>query len=390
MKTLSIFGATGSVGSTTLAVVAAARDRFQVDVVSADKNVQGLAKIARDFRAAVAVIGDASVADELTAALADTDTVVLAGRDGLIQAANRPVDCMMSAIVGFAGLEISLAGAEHAKVLALANKESLVCAGPLLRETCAKHGTKLLPVDSEHSAIFQCLVGEDPSHIERVILTASGGPFRHTSREQMRTATPSIAADHPNWDMGQRISIDSASMFNKAMEVIEAKELFDLKPNQIEVIIHPQSIVHSMVGFTDGSIKAQMGPADMTGAVGYALNYPDRAALAQDRLDFTTLGTLDFEPVDAARFPAIDLAFRAMRAGGFAGAVFNAAKEQALDLFLAQKIGFLDMAGHVEAALSHYMDSQTPAEVTLGALKRVDQDTRDFVVALDVSGGVHV
>ena len=236
-------------------------------------------------------------------------------------------------------------------MLALANKESMVCAGELLKRTCAAHGTRLIPVDSEHSAIFQALQGERIAEVERIILTASGGPFRDWSVKRMTTATPSQAKAHPNWDMGERISIDSATMFNKALEVIEAHALFDVNPERIEVLVHPQSIVHSMVGFRDGSIIAQLGPSDMRGAIGYALNWPERRSLPVERLDFAAIGRLDFTPADPERFPALRLAREVLTLGGLAGAVFNAAKEAALDAFLAGAIGFLDMAVLVEHVL---------------------------------------
>ncbi|MCL4139981.1 UNVERIFIED_CONTAM: hypothetical protein GTU68_027245 [Idotea baltica] len=285
----------------------------------------------------------------------------------------------MSAIVGFAGFEISMICAKHCDTLALANKESLVCGGPLLRMVCAEHDTRLIPVDSEHSAIFQCLNGEDMASVERVIITASGGPFRNFSYKEMQNVDPAQAAAHPNWAMGQRISIDSASMFNKAMEVIEAKELFDLEPAQIEVLVHPQSIIHSIVGFHDGNMIAHMGPADMAGAIGYALNWPERAPLGQHRLNATDLISLEFNELDDNRFPAVMLAHRAMGMDGLSGAVFNAAKEMALDLFLAQRIGFLDMARLVERALDYYITSDWPTDMTLMNIQAVDEYTRAYV-----------
>jgi 1-deoxy-D-xylulose-5-phosphate reductoisomerase len=257
----------------------------------------------------------------------------------------------MSAIVGAAGLAPSLRVAGHGGVLALANKESLVCAGDLLKRTCAAYGTRLIPVDSEHSAIFQAMQGERAETVERLILTASGGPFRDWSARRMGSATPAEARAHPNWDMGERISIDSATMFNKALEIIEARALFDVNPDRIEVLVHPQSIVHSMVGFRDGSLIAQLGPSDMRGAIGYALNWPERRALPVERLDLAAIGRLDFAPPDPERFPALRLARDVLALGGLAGTVFNAAKEAALDAFLARRIGFLDMAVLVEHVL---------------------------------------
>jgi 1-deoxy-D-xylulose-5-phosphate reductoisomerase len=310
-----------------------------------------LAEQARALDAAIAVTADPVRLGELRAALAGSRTVAAAGPEALADAAGEEVDWAMSAIVGAAGLAPSLRAAASARVLALANKESLVCAGDLLRATCARHDTTLLPVDSEHSAIFQALRGEDAEALERIILTASGGPFRDWDAARMAAATPAQARAHPNWDMGERISIDSATMFNKALEVIETKALFGVDPDRIEVLIHPQSVIHSMVGFRDGSIVGQLGPSDMRGAIGFALNWPERRPLPVARLDFAAIGRLDFAAADHDRFPALRLAREVMALGGLAGAVFNGAKEAALDGFIHNRIGFLDMARLVEHVL---------------------------------------
>lgn len=351
MRRVSVFGATGSVGQNTIDLIARRPDDFDVVAISGGANVALLAAQAKLLRADLAVIARDDLLSDLQDALAGTGIKAAAGRAALLDAAAIPVDWAMSAVVGFAGLEISLAIAKNTRTLALANKESLVCGGALLQKVCADHQTRLLPVDSEHSAIFQCIAGADKL-VERVILTASGGPFLKSSLAAMEQATPEQAVAHPNWDMGQRISIDSASMFNKAMEVLETHALFDVKPDQIEVIIHPQSIVHSMVGFTDGAIMAHLGPADMRGPIGFALNWPERADLPVERLDFGALGALSFQHPDPAQFPALGLAEQTMQMGGLAGAAFNAAKEAALDLFLARQIGFLDMARVVQAVLA--------------------------------------
>nr|WP_325250426.1 1-deoxy-D-xylulose-5-phosphate reductoisomerase [Amylibacter sp.] len=351
MRRVSVFGATGSVGQNTIDLIARRPDDFDVVAISGGANVALLAAQAKLLRADLAVIARDDLLSDLQDALAGTGIKAAAGRVALLDAAAIPVDWAMSAVVGFAGLEISLAIAKNTRTLALANKESLVCGGALLQKVCADHQTRLLPVDSEHSAIFQCIAGADKL-VERVILTASGGPFLKSSLAAMEQATPEQAVAHPNWDMGQRISIDSASMFNKAMEVLETHALFDVKPDQIEVIIHPQSIVHSMVGFTDGAIMAHLGPADMRGPIGFALNWPERADLPVERLDFGALGALSFQHPDPAQFPALGLAEQTMQMGGLAGAAFNAAKEAALDLFLARQIGFLDMARVVQAVLA--------------------------------------
>jgi len=284
----------------------------------------------------------------------------------------------MSAIVGAAGLVPGLRSLRHGGTLALANKESLVCAGALMMAEAARHGARILPVDSEHSAIFQALQGEDRARAERVIITASGGPFRDWTAAQLAAATPEQAAAHPNWDMGQRISIDSASLFNKALEMIEAREFFGFAPEQIEVLVHPQSIVHALVGFADGGLMAHLGPADMRHAIGYALSWPDRAALPVERLDLARIGQLEFRAPDEMRFPAVRLAREVMAQGGLAGAAFNAAKEAALDAFLAGEIRFPDMAGCVEAVLGQLdaAGNLTSATIDLDKVQAVDHLAR--------------
>lgn len=352
-RRVSVFGATGSIGCNTVALLQAqgGADAYDVVVLTGARNAQLLARQALALRARRAVVADAAHLPELRAALAGSGIRAEGGREAILAAADATVDWSMMAIVGAAGLAPSLRLARHGGVLALANKESLVCAGPLLQATCATHGTRLIPVDSEHSAIFQALRGEAAEAVDRLILTASGGPFRDWPLERMAAVTPAEARAHPKWDMGLRISIDSATMFNKALEMLEAQVLFGVAPAQIEVVVHPQSIVHSMVGFRDGSILAQMGPPDMCGAIGFALNWPDRRALPVERLDFARLGRLDFQAADPERFPALRLARAAMERGGLAGAVLNAAKEAALDAFLENAIGFLDMARAVEHVL---------------------------------------
>lgn len=372
MRRISIFGATGSVGQNTVSIIKNNLKDFDVHAVTGGQNVEKLAQIAIALNANVAVISDTALLDELSARLKGTSIAAFAGRDALMTAAADPVDWSMSALVGFAGLELSLEMAKHGQTLALANKESLVCGGALLRETCRQSGTTLLPVDSEHSAIFQVLNGENIKNVERVIITASGGPFLHSDRQEMAEASPEQASAHPNWSMGKRISIDSASMFNKAMEIIETKEIFDISQDKIEVVVHPQSIIHSMVGFRDGSIIAHMGAADMRFAIGYALYWPDRADVGIERLDFSKLSQLDFSPVDLDRFPAISIAYDVMKRGGLAGAVFNAAKEQSLDLFLEGKIGFLDMANLVAQTVK-----------SIDKLGDCDADTMDKIAKAD-------
>lgn len=349
-RSVSVFGATGSIGRNTLELLhyQGGAENYDVVALSGAGNVDLLAQQARKARARLAVTARPECYRALKDNLAGTGIEVAAGTEALAEAASRPVDWAMSAIVGVAGLVPTLQLVRHGGVVALANKESMVAAGELVRAECARAGTRLIPTDSEHSAIFQAMQGQEA---DRIILTASGGPFRDWSREQMATVTPEMAKAHPNWAMGDRISVDSASMFNKALEMIEARTLFDARPDQIEVVIHPQSIIHSMVGFRDGAILAQMGPPDMRGAIGYALNWPQRRQLPVEKLDLVALARLDFEAPDPARFPALRLARQVLEAGGLSGAAFNAAKEAALDLFLQGRAGFLEMADLVEQVL---------------------------------------
>ena len=349
-RRISIFGVTGSIGESTVDLLQRTQG-YQVVALSGGRNVVRLAELARTLRAEVAVVADAALLPDLRAALAGSGVEAAAGPDAIIEAALRPADWVMSAIVGAAGLAPGLAALTTGATLALANKESLVTAGPLMLATAAQHGARILPVDSEHSAIFQALAGEDMTAVERIILTASGGALRDWPLEKLASATLQDASAHPNWAMGQRITIDSASMFNKALEVIEAKEFFGVLPSQIEVIIHPESIIHSAVGFHDGAVMAHLGAPDMRHAIGYALNWPARDPLPVARLDFAALGKLTFRAPDLARYPALRLAQEVMQAGGMAGAVFNAAKEVALDQFIAGQIGFMQMAHLVNATL---------------------------------------
>lgn len=353
MRRISILGATGSIGESTFDLLTQA-DAAPVQVVAltGGRNVARLAQMARQLRAEVAVIADDALLPALRDALAGSGVQAAAGGTAIVEAAARPADWVMSAIVGAAGLAPGMAALATGATLALANKESLVTAGPLLMATAAAHGARILPVDSEHSAIFQALAGEDLSAVERIILTASGGALRDWPLERLARATLQETLAHPNWSMGQRITIDSASMFNKALEVIEAREFFGVRPDQIEVVIHPESIIHSAVGFHDGAVMAHLGAPDMRHAIGYALNWPRRQPLPVARLDFASLGRLTFRAPDLARYPALRLAGEVMATGGLAGCIFNAAKEVALDAFIAGQIGFLDMAGLVEATLA--------------------------------------
>ncbi len=351
-RRISILGVTGSIGASTVSVIESlGREAFEVVAVTGNANIGRLAEVARRLGAEVAVTADEPRLGELRAALAGSGIEAGAGEAALVEAAGRPADWVMSAIVGAAGLRPTLAAARSGATIALANKECLVAAGPVFMAEMRRSGATLLPVDSEHNAIFQLTAAERGCPIERLILTASGGPFRDRSLAEMARATVAEAVAHPNWSMGARISVDSATMFNKALEMIEARHLFGVDPGRIEVLVHPQSIVHSMVGFRDGSILAHLGPPDMRVAIGYALGWPERPELPVERLDFARLGRLDFEAPDPRRFPALELARRAMARGGVAPCVMNAAREVALDAFLAGEIGFLDMAELVAAAM---------------------------------------
>jgi 1-deoxy-D-xylulose-5-phosphate reductoisomerase len=354
MRRVSIFGATGSIGVNTVDLIArqGGAGAYQVVALTGGRNVALLAEQARALRAGLAVTAFPDRLGELRAALAGSGTEAAAGPQALLEAADRPADWVMSAIVGAAGLAPGFRALRHGGTLALANKESLVTAGPLLLAEASRHGATILPVDSEHSGVFQALAGEDIASVERIIITASGGPFRDWPAERLARATVAEAAAHPNWSMGRRISIDSATLFNKAMELIETREFFGIDPDRIEILVHPQSIVHALVGFNDGGLIAHLGPADMRHAIGYALNWPARRETPVARLDLAELGTLTFEPPDPVRFPALRLAREVMARRGLAGAAFNAAKEVALDNFLAGRLGFAAMAGVVEDTLA--------------------------------------
>jgi len=383
-RRISIFGVTGSIGESTVDLVQRTQGH-QVVALSGGRNVARLAELARSLRAEVAVVADEALLPDLRAALAGSGVAAAAGPAAIVEAAQRPADWVMSAIVGAAGLAPGLAALTTGATLALANKESLVTAGPLMLATAARHGARILPVDSEHSAIFQALAGEDMAAVDRIILTASGGALRDWPMEKLASATLQDASAHPNWAMGQRITIDSASMFNKALEVIEAKEFFGLTPDKIEVIIHPESIIHSAVGFHDGAVMAHLGAPDMRHAIGYALNWPKRQPLPVARLDFAALGKLTFRAPDLVRYPALRLAQEVMQAGGMAGAVFNAAKEVALDHFIAGQIGFLQMSHLVESVLGRLLADPRLGQVatSLDDVLQIDHLARG--VARDVA-----
>lgn len=377
-KRISIFGATGSIGQNTIDLIARAPEAYEVVALTGAGNIAQLAADARRLGAQLAVTAYEDRLDDLRAALDGSGVEAAAGSQALEEAACRPADWVMSAIVGAAGLAPGLRALEQGATLALANKESLVCAGALVLETARKHNAQLLPVDSEHSAVFQALIGEDMDAVERVIITASGGAFRDWPLEDLPNATLAEASAHPNWDMGQRITIDSASMFNKALELIETREYFGVTPEQIEVIIHPESMIHALVGFRDGALMAHVGPPDMRHAIGFALHHPKRQDLPVERLDLAKLGQFTFRAPCETRWPALRLAREVMARGGLAGAVFNAAKETALDGFIEGRIGFTRMAGVVEQVLSMEaaLEGLIDASMTLDNVVRVDHLAR--------------
>jgi len=351
-RKVSILGATGSIGQNTIDLIQRDPDAYDVVALTGAGNIAQLAADAMALDAEIAVTAHDHLLGDLRDALAGSRVEAAAGSQAITECASRPSDWIMSAIVGAAGLAPGLAAAAQGSTLALANKESLVCAGQLMLQTVAGSGAQILPVDSEHSAIFQALIGEDIAAVERVIITASGGAFRDWPIDKLAEATLDQASSHPNWDMGQRITIDSASMFNKAMEVIETKEFFDVRADQIEVLVHPQSMIHALVGFVDGALMAHVGPPDMRHAIGFAMHHPTRAKLPVERLDLAAIGQFEFRHPDDRRWPALSLARQTMAAGGMTGAVFNAAKETALDGFIAGQINFVQMAEIVEQTLN--------------------------------------
>ncbi|MEQ9673355.1 MAG: 1-deoxy-D-xylulose-5-phosphate reductoisomerase [Roseovarius indicus] len=378
MKRISILGSTGSIGQNTIDLVRRDPAAFQVVALTGGQNIDQLARDAKELKAEVAVTADDARLDDLRTALKGTKIEAAAGAEALVEAAQRPAHWVMSAIVGSAGLRPGLAALEQGATLALANKESLVAAGPLVMKTARTNGARILPVDSEHSAIFQALRGEDSAAVTRIIITASGGAFRDWPLEDLERATPEQAATHPNWDMGQRITIDSASMFNKALEIIEAREFFGFAPNQIEVLIHPESLVHAMVAYCDGGIIAHVGPHDMRHAIGHAMYWPERYPLPVEQLNLAAVGQLNFHEPDLRRYPVLRLAREVMDERGFSGAIFNAAKERALDHFIAGHIGFCDMCDIVEEVLARLSseDSLNSAGFTLETVLEADQLAR--------------
>jgi 1-deoxy-D-xylulose-5-phosphate reductoisomerase len=350
-RRVSILGSTGSVGCNTVSLVEAEPERYAVEALTAHRNAELLADQARRLKARFAVVAEESQYRALKTALAGTGIEAAAGPDAIIEAAARPSDWVMGAIVGAAGLPPILAAVRRGALVGLANKEALVCAGALITAEAKKYGARFLPVDSEHNAIFQVFDEARRHAIERIVLTASGGPFRERTRAEMERATPEQAVAHPNWRMGAKISVDSATLMNKGLEVIEAHHLFDLPSERIDVIVHPQSVVHGMVCYTDGSMLAQMGSPDMRTPIASALGWPDRIPAPTARLDLAALARLTFEAPDPVRFPALRLARQALVEGGTAPTVLNAANEIAVAAFLQRQIGFLEIASTVERTL---------------------------------------
>ena len=351
-KRLAILGSTGSIGTQALEVVLEQKDRFEIEVLTAHRNADLLIEQAIAHQPNVVVIGEESLYNKVFAALDAHHIKVYAGAEALSQVVQmETVDLVLTALVGYAGLIPTLAAIDAGKNIALANKETMVVAGDLVTQRAKEKGVNIYPVDSEHSAIFQCLTGEFQNPIEKIILTASGGPFRGMNREDLLKVTKAQALKHPNWEMGAKITIDSASMMNKGLEVIEAKWLFGLKPDQIEVIVHPQSIVHSLVQFKDGSMKAQLGLPDMKLPIQYAMAYPERLANNFERFNFMDYPNLSFEQPDLKTFRNLQLAFDAMHRGGNAACILNAANEIVVDAFLKEKVGFLQMSDLIEDTL---------------------------------------
>src|SRR5450631_1136328 len=373
-RSVTLLGATGSIGASTIDLIKREPGRYRVEAVTANKNAAALAVLARELRARFAAVGDPAAYGELNDALAGTGIAVAAGEDALIEAAQRPAQWVIAAITGAAGLKATLAAAERGVMVAVANKECLVCAGGLFMRRAAAAGATVLPVDSEHNALFQAMSAGRRQDVRRVILTASGGPFRTKTAAEIRAATPEQALRHPNWSMGPKVTIDSATLMNKGLEVIEAYHLFALKPEEIDVLVHPQSIIHGMVEFRDGSLIAQLGSPDMRIPIAHCLAWPDeRLAGPAPRLDLARASTLTFEEPDLARFPALRLARAALETGGGAATVLNAANEVAVAAFLANSLGFTGIAALVEATLE---------AAVAGDLTR-EPETVDEAIAID-------
>ncbi len=373
VRSISILGATGSIGASTLDLVRRNRDQFRVVALTANCQVKELAALAREFSAELAVIADEGCLPDLRLELSGSQSEAAGGQAALVEAASRGADITVAAIVGCAGLAPTMAAIEQGKVIALANKEALVSAGDVMTAAVARHGATLLPVDSEHNAIFQCLQGNDPAHVRTITLTASGGPFRDWAYERMAGATPAEAVKHPNWSMGAKISVDSATMMNKGLEFIEAFHLFPVGVDKLRILIHPQSIVHSMVEYRDGSTLAQLGPSDMRVPIASALAWPARMDTPCARLDLAEIGELTFRKPDEQRFPATRVAREAVMGGGAAPAVLNAANEVAVAAFLSGQIAFTRIVQCAEDVLARNLP---PPPQSLDDVMAVDKEAR--------------
>ena len=379
MRKLSVFGATGTIGDNTFDLVGRYPDKFEIEVLTAHENVEKLAALARVHKPSLVVVSDPECRPSLASALSGLPIKVEAGAQALVDAACVPVDLVVMGIVGFAALGPSLAAVRYADAVALANKECLVVSGAMLMETAARHATQLLPVDSEHNGVFQLLDGRDGDTPSKIVLTASGGPFRDMSLDDMTQVTPDMAIAHPNWAMGAKISVDSATMMNKGLELIEARVLFDVVPEMLDVVVHPQSIVHALVHFRDGSVLAHMATPDMRVPLAYCLGFPERIDHGGTALDLASLGALNFEPIERSRFPCLVHAEHAMHAGGIYPTVLNAANEVAVSGFLSGKFKFTDIAETVAHALDAEAELVAPFDpTTLAGLEACDKKTRHF------------
>lgn len=373
MRTVTVLGSTGSIGCSTVDLLEQACDQFRVRALVGGSNAARLAEQAKSLKAELAVVADEKAFEELRTLLAGSGTEVACGREAVIAAAGLPADWTMAAITGAAGLEPTLAAVRNGKSIALANKEALVCAGDVMLRAVAEAGATLLPVDSEHNAVAQAMADKQRDQVAKIILTASGGPFRKSSVEEMEAATPAQALKHPTWSMGAKISIDSATMFNKGLEIIEAARIFDLPEDRIDVLVHPQSVVHGLVQYTDGSLIAQMGSADMRIPIAHTLTWPKRMSTTSTHLDLAAFAALEFSAPDVVRFPALRLAREALRSGGAAPAILSAANEIAVEAFLKEQIGFLDIARVVEKTM---MALGAPPADTLEAVLHWDAEAR--------------
>lgn len=377
MKRIAILGSTGSIGTQTLEIVRNNAEELEVEALAANSNVALMEKQIREFHPRTAVMWSREAAEELRLRVADCQVQVLQGMEGLLEIAVMPqIQVLVTAIVGMIGIRPTIAAIEAGKDIALANKETLVCAGHIIMPLARERGVSILPVDSEHSAIFQSLNGEPRGRIGRILLTASGGPFRGRTKAQLEQVKPEDALKHPNWNMGRKITIDSSTLVNKGLEVMEAKWLFDVEPSQIQVVVHPQSIIHSMVEYIDGAVIAQLGVPDMKLPIQYALFYPDRREMRGNRVDFFSLGSVTFEEPDMETFQGLRLAYRALERGGSLPTVYNAANERAVALFLERRIGYLQIPELIQRCMEHHTVVEDPS---VEQILEAEQSVYDYI-----------